>query len=105
MFGNRRWFIHLPVRGCLHEDGVTLADLLPRSQTQAGLFDSSHRWRSARRMGVVDAVNAGAGRGTIRFAAEGLAASVGSAGWQTLRRRPSPNYTTRWDELPVAWAP
>ena len=45
-------------------------------------------------MGVIDAINARMGRGTIRLASEGI-----TKNWLMRRGNKSQNYTTDWDEL------
>ena len=52
---------------------------------------------SPRLMQVMDHINAVWGRGTLRSAAEGVRKE-----WSMKREKKSPNYTTRWDELPEA---
>ena len=80
--------------------GVLLDGLMPREHVPLNLFDRSepdpHR---ERRMQAIDQINARWGRGTIRFAAEGLGAD-----WVMRQARRSPNYTTCWKELLVVQA-
>ncbi len=52
-----------------------------------------------RRMETLDHINRKMGRGTLRLAAEGF-----QHAWKIRTDYPSPRYTTRWAELPVAYA-
>lgn len=82
-----------------HRAGVWLYDFAPAGILQTDLLgqvDSSQHDRSAERMQSFDDVNNRFGRGTLRFAAEDLAAS-----WQPIRKLCSPHYTTDWQELPT----
>jgi DNA polymerase V len=56
------------------------------------------RWLKSRElMRVVDRVNSRLGRGTIRFAVEGLKNQQPQ--WQTKLEKRSPLYTTSWNDL------
>ena len=50
-------------------------------------------------MEILDHINRKLGRGTLRLAAEGF-----HHAWKIRTDYPSPRYTTRWAELPVAYA-
>ena len=50
-------------------------------------------------MKAVDSVNDRFGRGTVRSAAEGAF----DAFWHMRRQKMSPHYTTRWDDMRVAF--
>jgi DNA polymerase V len=88
-----------------HKAGVILVDLQPKAVRQLGLFDELPVVASAgpsardRLMSAVDALNRKGGRGTVRFASEGI-----EQGWRMKRERMSQAYTTSWLELPVARA-
>ena len=75
--------------------GIVLMNLADSANQQASLF-STHR-DNDRLMAVMDRVNAMWGRGTLRSAATGVAKS-----WSMRRERMSPQYTTHWEQLPVA---
>lgn len=75
--------------------GVILMDLRDAGTVQADLFSGPHD--NPALMQVMDRINATWGRGTLRCAAEGM-----HKGWAMKREKKSPNYTTRWDELPEA---
>ncbi|MBP1152628.1 DUF4113 domain-containing protein [Methylocaldum sp. RMAD-M] len=81
--------------------GVMLLDLVPAGVAQTDLFPSeaSDPVRSSRLMQALDQINRRHGRQTVRFAGEGL-----SERWHLRTRLKSPNYTTRWTELPTVRA-
>ena len=85
--------------------GVMFPDILPGSVRQLSLFDAPLPLPTAqvgarsKLMNVMDRLNRGAGRGTLRLASAGI-----SNAWSMKREKMTPAYTTRWDELPVAWA-
>ena len=75
--------------------GVALMDLRDAGTTQLNLFATN--LDNPRLMQAMDHINAVWGRGTLRSAAEGVRKE-----WSMKREKKSPNYTTRWDELPEA---
>jgi DNA polymerase V len=80
--------------------GVMLFDLLERGRVQGSLLMMAHAEREARRdalMASLDAANRRYGRGTVKFAIEGLGKGV----WALKQDHKSPAYTTEWDELAV----
>ena len=50
-------------------------------------------------MQMLDGLNTRFGRGTVSLAAAGIRND-----WQMKREKKTPNYTTQWDEIPVARA-
>jgi len=82
--------------------GITLLDLdAPRSR-QMQLFDDADPVELHSRkalMSTLDAINRQMGTGTLRLAAEGYGQR-----WKVKSESKSPCYTTRWDELAVAYA-
>lgn len=81
--------------------GVMLMDLSPQHQRQASLFsqvDDIAR-HSDTLMSVLDSINARYGRDTLIVAAAGT-----HRGWAARAENKTPYYTTRWTELPKAWA-
>ena len=84
---------------------MILVDLQPKEVHQPDLFDDTPALVSAgttareRLMLTLDKVNREEGRGTVRFASEGV-----DHRWRMRREKVSPAYTTRWNELPVARA-
>ncbi len=87
--------------------GVMLHDLRPQAIEQLQLFDTAGDGTAAtakimvrsKLMHIMDRVNQGAGRGTLRLASAGT-----HNAWAMKREQMSPAYTTRWDELTVARA-
>lgn len=78
--------------------GVMLTELQPKSVLQADLFGSPAS-DNGRLMGVLDAVNRKMGKQSLRLASEGV-----SQAWKMRSGNKSPAYTTRWKELPTAYA-
>lgn len=81
--------------------GVMLMDLSSQHQRQASLFsqvDDIARHADAL-MSVLDSINAKYGRDTLTVAAAGT-----HKGWAARAENKTPCYTTRWTELPKAWA-
>jgi DNA polymerase V len=83
-----------------HKADVMLFDLVPDGVLQTDLFDQQARPlrydREKSRMAAVDTLNARYGPNLVRYAAQDL-----SQRWRPRHRLGSPNYTSRWDELPV----
>lgn len=79
--------------------GIMLCELVDHSIHQTDLFADCDSPRSERLMGVLDGLNRRFGAGTAVFAGSGLHRS-----WAMRSDMKSQNYTTRWEELPVAWA-
>lgn len=79
--------------------GVMLLDLVDHSAQQADLFSECDSPKSERLMGVLDGLNRRFGSGTAVFAGSGL-----SRTWAMRSDMKSRNYTTRWEEIPVAHA-
>jgi DNA polymerase V len=78
--------------------GVIFNDLVPAGEQQR-MFPTCDPKASARVMGVLAAVNAVHGRGTLRIAATGIART-----WVTRQQRLSPRYTTRLEDITQAEA-
>ena len=78
--------------------GVMLMGLQPKGSIQPTLFDDPvEQGRSDSLMNVMDAINHKMGQGSVSIAASGI-----KQRWAMRRESKSPNYTTDWDELPVA---
>lgn len=77
--------------------GIMLYELTSRQHRQADLFapETTHSGKDAL-MEALDSINRKMGKGTLRYASEGFGGH-----WQMKQARKSPNYTTRWAELPV----
>ena len=78
--------------------GVILNLISDKPTAQQSLFeDIETKGKSAHLMKAVDQINSRFGNAAIRSAAMGTKQE-----WQMRSDNKSPNYTTRWDELPVA---
>lgn len=76
--------------------GVVLMGLEPKHNRPQTLFDNpATEARSARLMHLMDTINARMGQDTLTLAAAGTHQT-----WRMRRSRKSPDYTTRWEELP-----
>ena len=76
--------------------GVMLMDLGSAGIQQGDLFAQAPTDSRARLLAVLDETNQRMGRGTLRFAAEGI-----SQPWKMRRDKVTPSYTSDWDELPL----
>jgi DNA polymerase V len=70
--------------------GCTAMELIPATEVQANLFDTSNRARNSQLMQVLDKVNRSFGKNTVRFAWQGF-----SSRWKLRQLKLSPCYTTR----------
>jgi DNA polymerase V len=89
-------------RGYLYKKtGVMLLDLAPAGQVQASLFDPREEQRkySDALMNTLDGLNKRFGRDTLCVAAAGTRKR-----WAAKAENKTPCYTTRWGELPKAFA-
>ena len=78
--------------------GVLLMGLQPKDSVQATLFDDTAKQaKSASMMSIMDSINRKMGKGSMTIAASGI-----QHRWAMRRERKTPNYTTDWNELPVA---
>jgi DNA polymerase V len=78
--------------------GVLLMGLQPKGTMQTDLFaEPECDEKSDDLMHVMDAINQKMGRGSVSIAAAGI-----KRRWSMRRESKSPNYTTDWNELPVA---
>ena len=81
--------------------GVILNLISDKPTIQQSLFeDVESKGKSASLMKAVDAINTRFGNAVIRSAAAGTNST--KEVWQMRSNNKSPNYTTKWDELPVA---
>jgi len=79
--------------------GVLLGDLLPFNQHQKSLFDDKEaQAHSEFLMQAIDEINDTMGSGTIKFFGEGLKKQ-----WRAKAEKKTRCYTTRIDEIPVAY--
>ena len=80
--------------------GVMLMGLQAKESVQPTLFDDPvEQAKSDRLMHVMDAINSKMGKESVSIAASGIRQR-----WAMRREKKSQNYTTDWDELPVAEA-
>jgi DNA polymerase V len=87
----------------LSKAGVILLDLIPDNVSQGEFdFDAPETRDRGKLMAAMDAINDRFGRGTIHV---GSAVGVGAPrDWSTRQDRLTPQYTTKWSDLPVARA-
>jgi DNA polymerase V len=76
--------------------GVILSDITPVGQYQTDWLEPPQATNTLL-MAAVDALNQRFGRGTVKVSTQGAYRE-----WQMKQERKSPNYTTCWDEVPVA---
>lgn len=80
------------------KSGVLLMGLQSKGTVQATLFDDAAKQvKSANMMSVMDTINRKMGQGSMTIAATGI-----SHRWAMRRDRMSQNYTTDWNDLPMA---
>jgi DNA polymerase V len=80
--------------------GVILNLLADKPTMQQSLFDDMEvKGKSAGLMKAMDSINSRFGNAVVRSAAAGTKET--KQDWQMKSGNKSPNYTTRWDELPV----
>lgn len=90
LWGLRRIYRH----GYLYQKaGIALMELQRQDTVQPDLFTTARD--NTRLMATMDKINRLWGKGTLRSAAEGMHRS-----WSMKREKMSPQYTTRWDQLP-----
>jgi DNA polymerase V len=83
--------------------GVVLLELQPASvqQTELGLEPDEDQ-NKGRLMDVLDGLNRRYGRGTVLLASTGLAGD--RRPWSMKQELRTPQYTTRWEDMPVVHA-
>ena len=81
--------------------GIVTNDLVPLSHSPQALIGALDRERSGPLMAAMDACNARWGRGSVVPARAGL---VSRRDWNTKFEMRTPRYTTRVNELPIAYA-
>ena len=77
------------------KSGITLGEISPSNIYQSELFDTIDRPKHKSLMKVIDKINAAQGPQAIKIA------SQGSIGEYTNRQYLSPQYTTKWEEIPI----
>lgn len=88
----------------IHKAGVLLLELQDAGvvQGELALEDDLERAGSSRLMAALDRLNDRFGRGTVQLASAGLGGDARA--WTMKQQWRTPQYTTRWDDLPVAHA-
>lgn len=79
--------------------GIVLLDIIPDTVRQLDFFSAHLPQKNSAIMQAMDKINRKYGKSTIHLAAEGF-----KKAWLARSNKKSPNYTTQWDELPVAMA-
>lgn len=77
--------------------GVGLRELIDRQHQQFDMWQPKQSHRAQKLMDLMDSVNKQQGKDTLFLAAQGI-----SKPWYMRQQYKSPEYTTRWSELPVA---
>jgi DNA polymerase V len=81
--------------------GVMFNLLADKPTVQQSLFDDVEvKGKSAHLMKAMDSINNRFGNGVVRTAVSGTKET--KQDWKMRSSNKSPNYTTQWDELPVA---
>lgn len=81
-----------------HKVGVMLGEITDAREVQADLFAPAPDPKRLQLMQLMDRINQQQGRGTLRFASTEC-----EGRWQMRTAHRSPQYTTCWAELPVAY--
>ncbi len=77
--------------------GIGLVEIVDRKYYQFDLLHSGQLAKSDKLMEVIDRINQRTGKGTLFLAAQGV-----SKPWYMRQQFTSPQYTTKWCDLPVA---
>ncbi|MDX9789876.1 MAG: Y-family DNA polymerase [Candidatus Kapaibacterium sp.] len=75
--------------------GVMISGIVPAVNEQTSLFDGVDREKMKKMTETVDKINRDMGSGTVVFATAGI-----KRAWSMKRELKSPQYTTRWEEIP-----
>ena len=76
--------------------GIGLLDLIDRRYQQSDLFHGGQSLRDERMMATLHQINSRFGKGTVHLAAEGFTKK-----WYMRQQFLSPEYLTRWADLPT----
>lgn len=86
--------------GCrYHKAGIVLSDLQSKTLSQEDLFETPLQQQPNNSAGIIDKINQKMGGNTIQLAGSGL-----KKNWQARCTYSSPQYTTNWKQLAVAYA-
>jgi DNA polymerase V len=82
-------------KGYLYKkSGVVFTDLIPEENVQAALWDILNREKLTELMSIVDKINSGIGKGSLKFAIQGTKRK-----WKMKQERLSPSYTGNWNDI------
>ena len=84
--------------------GVLLVNLTKRQARQPGLFDRRDHAKTRRLMATLDQINLDHGKNTVRLGSASPMTLNPCRTWHLRSDHRSPRWTTRWEELPVAFA-
>lgn len=76
--------------------GVGLVDIIDRQFYQEDLWQAEQSYHSDQLMKIIDSINKKEGRGTVFIAAQGV-----SKPWYMRQQYTSPQYTTKWPDIPT----
>jgi DNA polymerase V len=74
--------------------GIVVMGIVPQSEVQSALFDSTDYPKHSHVMAAMDKINKLMGKDKVRIAAQGF-----DRKWKLRQEKLSPCYTTRWNEL------
>ncbi len=77
--------------------GVMLTDIIPENLVQMSLFQPEYQNDRRERLALsLDKIKADLGDNTVQYAAEGI-----KKPWKMRQAKKTPNFTTKWDEIPI----
>jgi DNA polymerase V len=79
--------------------GVGLVDLMDKKKYQFDLFHPGQSLKADKLMQVIDNINRSEGKGTLFLAAQGV-----SKPWYMRQQFTSPQYTSKWADIPTVYA-
>ena len=79
--------------------GVGLIDIIDKKDYQFDLFNSGQPERADKLMRIIDTINRTEGKGAVFLAAQGV-----NKPWYMRQQYTSPQYTTKWNDIPVVKA-
>jgi DNA polymerase V len=75
--------------------GIMITGIVPKNIEQISLFDTVDRVKQQKISDLMDKINLEMGSGSIVFASTGIKRE-----WKMKRELKSPQFTTRWEEIP-----
>ena len=79
--------------------GVGLSEIICKKNYQLDLFGDGQPEKADKLMSIIDTINRIEGKGTVFLAAQGV-----SKPWYMRQQYTSPQYTTRWEDIPLVKA-